>query len=391
MKNILMLSKKEFIRFFGDIRLVISIILLPGLMIYFMYSFIGQKQNDQALSIAEEGYSINVINCPDEFFSLLETANFQIKEISKTEIDISKEKILDNSNDLLISFPQNFTEQLINVLNKTSDNIPHISIYYNSINTKSLAAYETCTILLDSYESAMVNAFNINELDQQYDLADETSKVTYRYAMMLPTFLVLFVFLGCTQTTAESIAGEKDRGTLASLMNTPIECYQIVFGKAISLSIIALLCGLSGFTGSFLSLPYVFGINESMSFDIYSLSDILLALISTISVVILIESLIMLISTISKNVREAQAYIVPVMLLMSIVSMMTMFTQGSEYSYSVFLIPIYNVVLTFGNILLLDFTFSHFIITIVANLIYAGILYYISIRLLENESIVYPH
>ena len=43
--NILTIAKKEFARFFKDKGLVFSTILLPGLMIYVMYSFMGSAMS----------------------------------------------------------------------------------------------------------------------------------------------------------------------------------------------------------------------------------------------------------------------------------------------------------------------------------------------------------
>ena len=41
-KKMIAIMKKEFARFFGDRRLVFTTILMPGLMIYIVYTFLGQ-------------------------------------------------------------------------------------------------------------------------------------------------------------------------------------------------------------------------------------------------------------------------------------------------------------------------------------------------------------
>ena len=57
----------------------------------------------------------------------------------------------------------------------------------------------------------------------------------------------------------ESIAGEKERGTIATLLVTPMKRSSLALGKVFSLSIIALLAGCSSFIGTFAALPKMMG------------------------------------------------------------------------------------------------------------------------------------
>lgn len=57
----------------------------------------------------------------------------------------------------------------------------------------------------------------------------------------------------------ESIAGEKERGTIATLLVTPMRRSSLALGKVFSLSIIALLAGCSSFIGTFAALPKMMG------------------------------------------------------------------------------------------------------------------------------------
>jgi ABC-type Na+ efflux pump permease subunit len=59
--------------------------------------------------------------------------------------------------------------------------------------------------------------------------------------MILPFLILSFLFSGCLAVTPESIAGEKERGTIATLLVTPIKRRELAIGKIISLSILATL------------------------------------------------------------------------------------------------------------------------------------------------------
>ena len=66
MRNgILTIMKKELARFFGDKRMAFTTILLPGLMIYFMYNFMGSAIGDMVKVDETYKYSVNVVNLPE--------------------------------------------------------------------------------------------------------------------------------------------------------------------------------------------------------------------------------------------------------------------------------------------------------------------------------------
>lgn len=67
MKNIWTIMKKEFSRFFKDKRLVLALV-LPGILIYVIYSFLGQGVFDKIGKTDENYvYQIHTVNMPDSF------------------------------------------------------------------------------------------------------------------------------------------------------------------------------------------------------------------------------------------------------------------------------------------------------------------------------------
>ena len=60
--NVFTIIKKELSRFFKDPRLLITTIILPGLMIYVMYSFMGDGLATQFSTPEEYIYRVDVVN-----------------------------------------------------------------------------------------------------------------------------------------------------------------------------------------------------------------------------------------------------------------------------------------------------------------------------------------
>lgn len=185
------------------------------------------------------------------------------------------------------------------------------------------------TEVLNQYESSMINKFDINaNADGGYDLASDNDITGKIFSMLFPMLLMTFIFSACTSLAPESISGEKERGTLTTLLVTPVRRSEIAIGKILALSILALLSGLSSFTGTALSLPKLMamsGDDVGVNVNVYHVQDYALLLMIVLCSVLLIISLISVVSAYAKNVKEAGTYVSPLMIIIMIVSISTMF------------------------------------------------------------------
>jgi sodium transport system permease protein len=75
--------------------------------------------------------------------------------------------------------------------------------------------------------------------------------------------IIMFLFSGAMSIGPDSIAGEKERGTIATLLVTPVKRSEIAIGKVMSLSIISLFSATSSFIGIMLSLPKLLQMEET--------------------------------------------------------------------------------------------------------------------------------
>ena len=238
-KNIITIIKKEFARFFGDKRMVFTTVLMPGLLIYVLYSFMGNGLASQFGTDEDYVHQIHTVNLPDSLESFSMMDNVKLIAEKESAIDEVKQEIADKDTDALVVFPKDFDEQVAayDSLTATSP-APNVEVYYNSTSTESSAAYQLVSYALDSYESALANKFDVNaatdSTDDPYDLASKEDSTAQFFAMMLPMLMTMFLFSGCMAIAPESIAGEKERGTIATLLVTPIKRSELAIGKIIS-------------------------------------------------------------------------------------------------------------------------------------------------------------
>ncbi|MDE7106677.1 MAG: ABC transporter permease, partial [Anaeroplasmataceae bacterium] len=260
MRSIGIILKKELKRYFTDARMLIGII-LPGILIFFLYSVMGNFMGNNTSTDIKE-FSMIVENKPEAFNELFEKG-FEGFEITYIEEELSKEDILkkieNQELDLYVVYPEEF-------LSPSMSSIPNVDIYYNSVSDASMMAYTMYTGLLNAYEAALQpNYFDINIGDQKYDLAKEEDITVRIFTMMLPFLLMTFLFSGAMGICSESIAGEKERGTIATLLVTPTKRSHIAIGKVSALGITALTSALVSFLGLIASLPKLVGTNLSLA------------------------------------------------------------------------------------------------------------------------------
>jgi sodium transport system permease protein len=388
MRNIWTIFKKEWDRVIKDKRLVISVMILPGLMIFLIYTFIGT-----AMSSAFENNPsrIAIVNQPETFVQLMESLSPE--DVSKYQwitLDQMEEYqlLIDQGEwEYLIVFPENF-EVLISSLPR-----PTIEVYYNPNEVASSSVHAVYQGHLYLYHQALMDvlfddptAFFIS-LD--HVPVDENRQIGLMMSMLLPMLVVMFLFSGAMSIGPESIAGEKERGTIATLLITPVKRSHIAIGKIMSLSVLSLLSALSSFIGIISSLPHLFG-GQNIDMSIYGIIDYLQILFLLFSTVFVIVGIISVISAYAKNLKEAGTLITPIYILTILVGVSSMFGGGANQSHIMYLIPLYNTVQSLTAILTFDVLAWQFIlVTILANTFYLIAFIYTLNLMFQSEKIMF--
>ena len=313
--GILTIMKKELARFFGDKRTVAGV-LLPGVMIYVLYSFMGTAMG--SVFGVEEDYvpSIQAVRLPQSIAALADSAGMALTEGEEAGLPAAMDQVAGQELDLLVVFPEDFDQAVADYSVASGEPAPHVEVYYSSVSTASQSAYMAFTGLLDSYESLLANKFDVNAGEGVYDLATAEESTGALFAMLMPMLLMMFLYSGCSAVAPESIAGEKERGTIATMLVTPIRRSDIAVGKILALAVITVLSGASSALGTILSLPNLMGgAAGEMNANIYGVRDYLLLAAVILSTVLLLVTLVALLSAFAKTVKEAQTYAVPLMIL----------------------------------------------------------------------------
>ena len=387
MRNVWMIIKKELTRFFTDKRMLISIF-LPGVLIYFLYSFMGSAMSDAFMTGDTYEYAIAVCNPSNSVANILESAPVKVYNVEGQDLEEAKTLVASGAQDLLVVFPKNFDKDVTAYVTGEG-NAPHVQIYYNSADTASSEAYGVMSAILDGYEALLSNKFDVNADGGIYDLATDESFTTMLFSMLLPLLLMTFMYSGCMAVAPESIAGEKERGTIATLLVTPVKRSHLAIGKIVSLSIIALSGGLVSFFGVMLSLPKLMGELESVNAAVYGALDYVLILAVILTTILVFISAISIISAFANSVKEAGSYLSVMMVFVMLAGVSTMFGAGSMGGIGAYFIPVFNSVQCFSGIFNKDYAITNVLVALASNTVYAGVMIYILTGMFNSERVMF--
>lgn len=395
--NITTIIKKEFARFFGDKRMVFTTVIMPGLLIYIIYSFVVGGIRDTFESDKDYRPKVYVQQMPQLLQPMFEALEIDITDATTMDIESIKLLIENKDIELLVVFPTNFDSAMANYdISDSTLTAPNVLIYSNVTNMESGKAETVVRSVLSSYEETICNKFNINALtdetaNEEFNLATDEDFMGQILSAMLPFMLIIFLYSGCMAVAPESIAGEKERGTIATLLVTPMNRSHLAFGKIISLSFIALISGLSSFLGVILSLPKFMGsAMEGMPTNIYTTSDYLLILGIILSTVLVLISVISIISAYAKTVKEASTLVLPLMLIIMIVGIPSTIGGGNtQTAISWYFIPIYNSIQAMTGVFSFSYSLINVATTIAINIVYAVAFSYVLAKMFNSEKIMF--
>ena len=388
--NIYTIFRKEMARFFKDRRLVLTTIILPGFMKFVMYTFMGNMMKNQFGVKEDYVAKVYVKNLPESISSKFDSSQFEVKE-AEGDLEESKKQVAAKDIDLAIIFPENFDKEVAEY--KTGEGAaPQVEIYYNSANEESQAAYNKVYDILDAYETELSNKFDVNADEKtSYDLANKEDMTGKLFGSMLPMLLIIFIWSGCVAVAPESIAGEKERGTIATLLVTPMSRQALALGKIFALSIIAFLSGVSSFVGTFASLPAMYqGMSSQVNTAFYSTKDFTSLFIIIISTTILLVALISVLSAFAKSVKEASTLISPLMIVLMVMTFLPMFNKGeNETPLSLFFVPVYNSILCMNKIFTFSYSNVNVLISVAVNIVYTAVLVLVLTKMFDSEKIMF--
>lgn len=241
-------------------------------------------------------------------------------ELSDTEIEILKSLDIDYNIKETDELKEDFNNKEINSY-ITKDGNNYI-INYDEANIESSYAAEMARNYLEAYKSILEESYlTLNNVDIENfnNLLTYDSKSIEQqnfYANYIVNYAFLFILMAITVSATypatDATAGEKERGTLETLLTFPIKSKDIIVGKLLSVTLSSIITGLLSLILSIIAIAYV-----GNAFSIYEGTTLLNSTIIICSIIIIIAFSIMIsglciaIASMSASFKEAQSALTP--------------------------------------------------------------------------------
>lgn len=383
------LIKKELFRFFRDPRLIVTMI-LPGILIYIIYSIMGSvlfdDKKEYDFTVYVEGSS-QIVDVVAGSVAAVDGLTLTLKTPQSREKAF--EEIREKKATAYIYFSDNFDEE---VKNYTPDPdigtvAPQIEIYYNSSDEAGLAFFSLATDVINGYESLLANKFDVNAGSDKYDLSEAGSPELSTMNGIIPFIVVVFIFSSAMSITLESVAGEKERGTLATVLVTSVRRSHVALGKVVPLSCIAMIGAVSSFLGVALSMPKLMGVSVGGFVGGFGFLSYFMLFLLIFSLVPLIVSAICFVSTFSKSVKEASAYTGVIMIVFMVLSLLSVFLGGIGDWFVA--IPLLNAVSAMNGILTSALSVWKCLTAVGVNIAVTALIVFGMAKMLSSEKIMF--
>lgn len=206
-------------------------------------------------------------------------------------------------------------------------------------------------------------------------------------ATVIPLVLVLMTITGAVYPAIDLTAGERERGTIEALMASPISRSQILIAKYVAVVTVALLTALVNLAAMFVTL-WASGLLSRLT---NSGGVPWIEMLQILGLLVLFSgffsALLLSLTSFAKSFKEAQAYLIPLMLLALTPGIFSLM-PGVELTGPLAIVPLVNIVLLARDLLSGGFDPVHAIAAILSTFAYAIAAIAIAARLFGSDAVL---
>ncbi len=401
-KIIKTLVKKELLDVLRDKKTVVMMLVVP--VILYPLIFIGAMQLVAMISssMEEQDYRIVIDADDDGRFArrLAENADgadaYGGKGYSLTIVES------EGIEDYAIALENEEIDAYI--LGSLEDNKFKYDVYYISSVTNSEYAMGIIMDVFDEYreeltrdklEEAGLDAHEILEpiLYENKDTASNEQSLGSIMGSILPFMLIISLLMGTIYPAIDTTAGERERGTLETILTLPVTNRQLIVSKFITVAAV-------GMVSALLNILSMGGI----AFYMYKIMDmqtgeagidmsrfypaILVGILAVFAFSLFISAITMCVTSFAQSYKEANNYVTPLMLVVMFAGYIG-FIPNIELTRAMAAVPVANICLLIKNMLAFKIDYTIIAIVLISNIAYAVFSVLFLSRIYDSEAILF--
>ncbi len=212
-----------------------------------------------------------------------------------------------------------------------------------------------------------------------------------RIGGMLPYMFIIFCFLGAMYPAIDLAAGEKERGTLETLLLVPIARYQVVVGKFLvvfTAGVVSATLSIAGLGGWMAFKGAELGGDMGAVVKAIGATDLFLIGAMLVPTAAIFAALLLSISIYAKSFKEAQSYIAPLNMLVVMPAFLAML-PGVVLDWKTASIPIANISLAIKELIKGTMDYSMLVAILGSSTLLAGLLLWLSTWWFSREDVLF--
>ncbi len=389
MNTIFTVLAKELKVTLRDKRTLISAIILPSIVIPLLIFGVTKLQKSLMDKASDKQLKIALVGTPTRFSSTF--VDPKIKVLSNVDIIKGTTAIKNDSLDAVIEFPADFSEKITDM--KTGK----INLYYKSTN---MMLYNRISEKIDSVKVAIlkerVKQLNISDeaflpiTISKIDIASPKEQIGKMVGGFLPYIFIIFCFMGCMYPAIELITGEKEKGTMETLLTSPASRFQILVGKIIAIALVGLSAALMTILGMVVALKFLPDIPTvfiNILNDMITPKFIIMLFAMLFPLSIFFAGFLSALVIRAKTFKEAQSLVTP-MTFIIIVPALIATLPGVELNWQTAFVPVLNIALATKEIIAGTINMGQYTAVVVSLVLLAFFAAYVSYKQFSKESMV---
>ena len=310
-----------------------------------------EKAKDKELRVAVIGETA----APELFKRLSKEENFFL--VTMTNADSARAMTAEQTLDGVVIIPQDFSEFV------EGDKQATIRLIFKSSESLN-AARRRIEAIIDQYDREIVNErigrlqldetlFDAIAIERE-DVASTEEKFAENAGGFLPYIFIIFGFMGSIYPALDLGAGEKERGTLETILSSPASRFDIVMGKFLVVVLFSIATAFLAMLGVLIMvyqfLPTIETNITQTVMDMLGPRRIFIIMSMVLPVSAFFAAVALAISIFAKSFKEAQSMMAPLNIIIILPAMIGML-PGFKLSAVTAAIPILNLSLATKAIL----------------------------------------
>lgn len=372
-KRIIIVAKKEIIEFVRDWRTIVALVLIPLLLFPLLFIAFPVVMQNEAAELERKTVDV-LIQSNDIEASLVELIENQTAYVIVVPLDENVTVLSDAGNDF--EELRNFEYDAILRMELRNDTWYYAILHLSTSEQSNEARSRILDVLIDWEDDLRTERIESAGLDVEStlnplqwdgsisdaDVATKGEQAGMLLSLFIPFVLAIWTASAAVQPAIDMTVGERERGTLESLLSLPLTRTELLLGKwlavvsitgvGVMLQIGGLLFGIAYLASDFIDVPSL------------SIPAILLLALAVGFYGTMIVALYLALAMRSKSVKEAGSVLTPITLAMIMPILLTQFINLDDVEMYWFGVPFVNVLLGLRELLLNRVILEHVVVWI---------------------------